>query len=90
MLEGEGKHVAYRRLAELTDTFGHRKSGSEELERSIGKVRHTLMCNQTGKQKVEKKDIHKCLDNILKYLIKHFQRYDDFRYLIFIFDSLAL
>ena len=33
---------AWRRLAELTDTFGHRLSGSENLERAIAWARETM------------------------------------------------
>ncbi|MBI3050398.1 MAG: M20/M25/M40 family metallo-hydrolase [Acidobacteria bacterium] len=35
-------HFAWRRLAELTDTYGHRLSGSENLERAIGWAVETM------------------------------------------------
>ena len=33
--ESQSSDFAWRRLAELTDTFGHRLSGSDSLERAI-------------------------------------------------------
>uniref|UniRef100_X2B4J4 Carboxypeptidase Q n=1 Tax=Capitella teleta TaxID=283909 RepID=X2B4J4_CAPTE len=35
ILEGDGHHGSYKRLARITDGFGHRVSGSEALEDSI-------------------------------------------------------
>jgi len=35
-------HFAWRRLAELTDTFGHRLSGSENLERAVAWAAETM------------------------------------------------
>ena len=37
-----GDQFAWRRLAELTDTFGHRLSGSENLDRAIGWAVETM------------------------------------------------
>ena len=37
-----GDDFAWRRLAELTDTYGHRLSGSENLERAIGWAAETM------------------------------------------------
>ena len=36
MLNGEGRHKTFNRLAELGDTFGHRMSGTQVLEDVIG------------------------------------------------------
>lgn len=37
-MEGDGRHGAYNRLASITDNFGHRVTGSQALEDSIGKT----------------------------------------------------
>ena len=37
VLQEEGKHQAYERLRDITDKFGHRLSGSQALENTIGK-----------------------------------------------------
>ncbi|ELT95830.1 hypothetical protein CAPTEDRAFT_205853 [Capitella teleta] len=39
ILEGDGHHGSYKRLARITDGFGHRVSGSEALEDSIGEIK---------------------------------------------------
>jgi hypothetical protein len=36
MLNGEGRHKTFNRLAELGDTFGPRMSGTQALEDVIG------------------------------------------------------
>ena len=38
MSRGGGKNQPYNRLVDLTDTFGHRLSGSQALEDAIGTV----------------------------------------------------
>ena len=43
LLSGPGKHQAYNRLADLTDTYGNRLSGSKALEDAIGEYSAKLI-----------------------------------------------
>ena len=51
----QANDFAWRRLAELTDTFGHRLSGSESLERAIDWAVATM--KQDGLENVRKEPV---------------------------------
>ena len=41
VLRGEGRHRTFNALANITDRFGHRMTGSESLKQAIGTASHS-------------------------------------------------